>query len=258
MKEQSAVVHRTHTLRQLWDGDLQSIQCLQQWFGYLLTSETYLQKGLMLIGPPRGGKGVITGVLGQLLGEANVASTSFATLGNRFGLENLLDKTLVVIPDARQKRFSDEGVAAERLLNIIGGDVVPIDRKGMPIISRRLPLRIMLVSNEAPRLEDTSGALASRFVTLQLQKSWLGKEDPGLLGRLLAELPAIFQWAVEGWRDLQKEGSLLQPDSGRELGEELKNLGSPTLRFVTERCVQHPDRWTKTEDLYKAWQQWAK
>jgi putative DNA primase/helicase len=115
----------------------------------------------------------------------------------------------------------------------------------------------MLVTNEAPRLEDTSGALANRFVALQLKNSWLGKEDMGLERRLLRELPEIFQWAVEGWRDLQKEGSLLQPDSGRELGEDLKNLGSPTLRFVEDCCVQETGGWTKTEDLYKAWQRWA-
>jgi putative DNA primase/helicase len=75
-------------LHQLWTNDEQSIRTLQQWFGYLLTPATYLQKALMLLGPKRSGKGTITRVLTYLLGQDNTASTSFAVLASRFGLES--------------------------------------------------------------------------------------------------------------------------------------------------------------------------
>jgi putative DNA primase/helicase len=55
-------------LSQLWPGDEQSIECLQEWCGYLLTQDTWLQKILLMVGPRRGGKGTIGRVLRSLVG----------------------------------------------------------------------------------------------------------------------------------------------------------------------------------------------
>ena len=56
-------------LNELWDGDRESIELLQEWFGYALTSRTEQQKALMLITPKRGGKGTIGRVLSRLVGR---------------------------------------------------------------------------------------------------------------------------------------------------------------------------------------------
>lgn len=59
-----------------------SIRALRQWFGYLLTADTSLQKILMLLGLPRSGKGTILRVLSALLGETNVGSVRLEDLGS--------------------------------------------------------------------------------------------------------------------------------------------------------------------------------
>jgi len=46
-------------LQQLWPDDPESIDLLQEWFGYSLTADTSQQKILMIIGPRRSGKGTI-------------------------------------------------------------------------------------------------------------------------------------------------------------------------------------------------------
>src|SRR5262249_48637176 len=56
-------------LRELWPDDAPSIRELQKWFGYLLTPDTRQQKILLLIGPPRSGKGTIARVLERMLGR---------------------------------------------------------------------------------------------------------------------------------------------------------------------------------------------
>ena len=61
-------------LKQLWPNDSDAIACLQEWFGYLLTADTRLQKILLLIGPRRGGKGTIFRVLNSLVGSDNIAA----------------------------------------------------------------------------------------------------------------------------------------------------------------------------------------
>ena len=46
-------------LAQIWEDDTESIACLQEWFGYLLTPDTCQQKILMMVGPKRSGRGTI-------------------------------------------------------------------------------------------------------------------------------------------------------------------------------------------------------
>ena len=55
-------------LDQIWGPDEESIACLQEWFGYLLTPDTRQQKILMMVGPKRSGRGTIARVLKALVG----------------------------------------------------------------------------------------------------------------------------------------------------------------------------------------------
>jgi putative DNA primase/helicase len=244
-------------LGQLWPGDGQSIQCMQEWCGYLLTQDMWLQKILLMVGPRRGGKGTIGRVLRRLVGEDNVVSPTLTSLGTQFGLQALLDKSLAIISDARVSRRMDQAAAVEKLLAISGEDAVTVDRKYLSHVTVKLPVRFMILTNELTRLEDVSGALASHFVVLRLTNSWLGKEDPGLEGRLLAELPGILRWAALGWQRLRDRGRLVQPESGRETAEELEHLASPLSQFVKDYCVVGPDRTVVVSDLYEAWSAWS-
>ena len=85
-------------------------------FGYLLTSDTRLQKMFLIVGPKRSGKGTIARVLKALLGVANVAGPTLSGLGTNFGLAPLVGKPLAIISDARLSGRADQQVIAERLL----------------------------------------------------------------------------------------------------------------------------------------------
>ena len=73
-----------------------------------------------------------------------------------------------------------------------------VDRKFRDGWTGRLETRFLLLSNELPRLGDTSGALASRFIILLLRNSFFGKEDLGLTDRLMKEMPGILKWSLDG------------------------------------------------------------
>ena len=55
---------------------------------------------LLLVGPPRGGKGTVLEVMGAMLGEAQAATTSFTKLSSRFGLAPLVGRLAAILPDA--------------------------------------------------------------------------------------------------------------------------------------------------------------
>lgn len=245
-------------LTSLWPDDEASTNTLQEWMGYLLTPDTRQQKILMMIGPKRSGKGTIARVFHAMLGAENVASPTLASLGTNFGLAPLIGKPAATITDARLSGRADIAQIVERLLSISGEDGQTIDRKHLPAVTVKLPTRFTLISNELPRLTEMSGALAGRMIVLRLTESFYGREDHDLERRLMLELPGILLWAIEGWKRLRDRGRFVQPESGRQMVEELEELASPIGMFVKESCAVGPLEEVPIKTLFDAWCVWCK
>jgi putative DNA primase/helicase len=245
-------------LRQLWPEDPASIETLQEIFGLCLTGDTNQQKAFLIVGPKRSGKGTIARVLTQLIGADNVVAPTLAGLGTNFGLSPLIGKRVGIISDARLGAKADQQVISERLLSITGEDGITIDRKFIAAWTGRLQVRFVILSNELPRLADSSGALASRFIVLMLSNSFYGREDHTLTGRLLTELPGILNWSIAGWRRLNQRGHFRQPESAADAVRDLEDLGSPIGAFLRDRCYITPSRSVSTTRLFEAWCEWCK
>jgi len=245
-------------LAQLWGDDQESIDALQEWFGYFLSNDTSQQKILLLIGPPRSGKGTIARVLTRLLGRDNVCAPTLASLEQNFGLQPMIGKSIAIIGDARLSGRTDQSKVVERLLSISGEDSITVDRKYAEPVTAKLTSRLMILSNELPKLAESSGALTGRMITLRLTRSFLGAEDPSLTNKLLAELPSILLWAVAGWSMLRGRGFFHQPSSSKELADELRDLSSPIGTFLRARCVVAPERSVGVDDIFRAWCDWCK
>jgi putative DNA primase/helicase len=244
-------------LESLWQGDSQSIEVLQEIFGYLLTADTSQQKMFMLVGPKRSGKGTIARVLSALVGKGNVVAPTLSGLTGTFGLQPLLGKSVAIIADARLSRRPDEAVIVERLLSVSGEDTQTVERKHQTSVTCKLPTRFVILSNELPRLNDASGAVVSRIIMLTTMRSFYGSEDPRLLNKLLPELPGIFLWAVGGWARLRDRGRFVQPDSSLEALGELNDLASPVGAFVRDCCEVGPTEVVPVADLFAAWKKWC-
>ncbi len=177
-------------LEDLWPNESDALNLLSEWFGYVISGRTDLQKILLMIGPTRGGKGVIARILTQLIGRKNVAGPTLNSLGGEFGLAPLIGTALAVISDAR---FAgrDSSVVIERLLSISGEDTLTVNRKYRDQWTGKLPCRLHVVSNELPRLGDASEAIIGRIVLLLTTRSWLGKEDHDLEPALRAEMSGV-------------------------------------------------------------------
>jgi putative DNA primase/helicase len=243
----------------LWpkEEEKDCISTLAEWFGYSLLPDTRQQKILLLVGPKRSGKGTIARVLRALVGIENTAGPTLASPGSNFGLQPLLGKLLAIVSDARLSGRTDAAVVAERLLSISGEDPQTVDRKHLTALTLKLPTRIVILTNELPRLSDASGALAGRMILLRLRESWYGREDVHLTDKLLAELPAILLWAIDGWKRLRERGHFVQPKSGKTLLSDLEDLSSPISAFIRECCETGPGYEVPVQDLFQRWQTWC-
>lgn len=242
-------------LSQIWPDDPQSIETLQEIFGYALTPDTRQQKIFLMVGPPRSGKGTIGRILKEIVGERNVVGPRLGQLSGTFGLEPLLDKSLAIVSDARLSSRSDLSALVEILLPVSGEDPQTVNRKNKSAVTCKLPTRFLILSNEIPRLPDASTAIVSRFILLRMTESFLGREDTKLTEKLLAELPGIMLWAIEGWRRLHERGHFDQPQSGAGRLHDMKALASPVAEFVRERCELSPDAEIAKGVLYDAYEQ---
>lgn len=243
-------------LGDLWPDDPDSIDALQEFFGYVLSGRTDLHKILLIVGPPRGGKGTIARILTALVGKGSMAGPTLASLNTNFGLAPLLGKPLAIISDARLAG-KDSHQVVERLLTISGEDTLTVDRKNRDAWTGQLPTRLVILSNELPSFGDSSGAIATRFITLMLTNSWLGSEDVNLGRDLNAELPGILNWALDGLERIRRTDRITEPESSREAVLTMMDQASPMTAFVRDACEKGPAHEIPVDDLWSAWKTWC-
>jgi putative DNA primase/helicase len=244
-------------LNELWRSDGKSREALGEWFGYVISGRLDLHKILLLVGPTRAGKGVIARMLGELVGNENVAAPTLSSLNGDFGLAPLLGKSLAVVSDARLNGRNVNTVV-ERLLSVSGEDTLTVNRKYREQWTGKLPSRIMLCSNELPQLGDASAAIVGRFETLLLTESWLGKEDRELELALREELPGILNWSLAGLdRLVRQQGRFTKTPGASEVLVALQDLASPVGAFVRDRCVRQANHEVAVDILYNAWKTWS-
>lgn len=242
-------------LDDLWPGDPDAIAALREWFGYIISGNTSFHKILLLVGPLRSGKGTIARVLTALVGRPNVTGPTLASLGTNFGLQDLIGKSLAVVADARLG--SGASVVVERLLSISGEDTLTVDRKYRDHWTGQLGTRFVIISNELPHFGDASGAIASRFILLTLNKSWLGQENHRLTAALLEELPGILNWSLDGLRCLREADAFTEPQSSTDAIVALQDLVSPVTAFIRDRCEVGAEHEVPVDEIYSAWRSWC-
>ena len=154
-------------LSTLWARDQESIETLQEVFGYLLSRDRTQQKIFMVVGPRRAGKGSLGRLLRVLVGSSNLATPKLHEFAQPFGLAGLLNKPVALISDARLSHRTDAVAVVETLLSISGEDPQNIPRKFLPTITGvMLPTRFLLLTNELPQIKDASSAFSGRVILL--------------------------------------------------------------------------------------------
>jgi putative DNA primase/helicase len=239
---------------EVWGDDVGAIAGVQEMFGLCVTDETRFQKAFMFVGPRRSGKGTMGKVLQGLVGAENYVGPTMQGFVKPHGMQGWIGKKVAVFSDARLDYAS--AVATERLLSVIGADVLDIERKFLVAWTGVLGTRIVVLTNEIPEFKDESGVLPSRFIVFEMTKSFYGREDIHLADKLLGELPGIFNWALDGWDALVERGYLVQPKSGEAAAETLAVLASRIKTFVEERCELGPEYTIKCETLLEECRQW--
>jgi len=242
-------------LNRVLEGDKERIELLQQWFGYLLTPDTSLQAFMVLEGEGANGKSVVLEVVEAMLGQSNTAHVPVEVFGDRFQL-TMTDKKLVnIAPEVNESARLNEGV----LKQFTGGDLIYIDRKGLPGIEVKPTARLMMATNNRPPFSDRSEGIWRRMLYLPFRITIPPEErNRNLAQQLKAEVPGILNWALEGRHRLYERGRFIEPTESVKALQEYRRESNPAGIFLREHCHQHVGARIEADRVYQSYQTWAR
>lgn len=183
---------------------------LQRVTGYSLTGDTSEQAIYLLHGGGANGKTALLESLGLLFGDyaGTIAAASLTTEGSRAvrdDLSVLPGKRLITANENAQNSTLDE----ELIKRLSGGDKIKTRALYGKYFEYTPQLKLFWSFNHPPNVRDMSVAMWRRIKLLAFEREIPEPERiplPELLARHKNELPGIFNWALEGLKNYQKNG----------------------------------------------------
>jgi putative DNA primase/helicase len=217
------------------------VDLLQEMFGYLLSGATRKQKMFFLMGDPGAGKGTILRILTALIGELNTCHPSIEGLGDRFGLLDLIGKSVAQITDLDSDATKATMSTAATAINAISGeDGITVRRHNIGPWNGRLGVRIVMAGNGLPDFGKHMNAMRRRLLVIPFDVSFEKRADENLTDKLELELAGILNWGLDGLDRLNAQGAFTEPEVSLEIKRRLLRKSNPLHGFIEENCELVP------------------
>ena len=130
---------------------------------------------------------------------------------------------------------------AEKIFKMVtDGAVIPVERKYHAPQEKRAKARCVFLANELPFFVDRSHGLWDRLIVLPFTKRFrdTDSEKANLKYELEAELPGIFNWAIDGARKLEKMVRFPVPSKSKEASITPSMPGMPVAVLTASVIVE--------------------
>lgn len=230
--------------------------------GYTLFNDCRHEKIFVLTGEGSNGKTIFTKVLEQLFGMENVTHITPQGITEAFERIHLRASLLNIAGEIKSDLSSTE----EILKQIASGESLQACYKGKDFIHFKPRAKMIFCCNGQLRSSDTSDGLARRLTIIDFPCKFVefpDKSDPyqyekdiGLLDKLLTELPGIFNWAHQGYKDLLHYGGFTETDEHSALMKAFRQASNPIECFVDD-LMDNPPQKISREILYRQYADWC-
>ena len=242
-------------LHEIFEGDKERIKLIQQLFGYCLTSSTKAQKAFILQGSGANGKSVLLSILTALVGKENVSNLPISSLGSHFKVVDLLDKNVNIVSEGNFKAtlFSSEAFKA-----IVAGDDCFAEHKYGDTFSLQPKCKIIIAVNRLPNIKDTSYGMERRLIVIPFHRIFRANEqDKFLTKKLKQELSGIFNFALEGLKELRKNKyNFVSSKECDKASREFFQHNNPIKEFVETQIYESPASHITNKELSKIYMLW--
>ncbi len=241
----------------------QKIIAVQEILGWALIGSTLgIQKGVVLRGSTRAGKGTVLHVLSMLLGGVgnHTSVSDLASLSEDKVKSTMRDTNVVVDFDAKSVPLRHIDATISMINKLTANE--PTDIKLLytqHAWNGALNCKLYMACNALPTMIDDTGAIIGRLHQIMFNRSFLGNEDTYLSKRLDTELPAIGNWAIKGLERLVINRRFTIPSSSFDAQQEASETSQPLTMFIEECLVigEHHTYRCHTDSLYARWCRWC-
>ena len=242
------------SIYQIFEGDESKVSILQEFFGLCLTRETMYERALFMIGDGANGKSTVLYVLENIIGVHNKISMPLEKLNDSHYVASLFNKLVNVSIETNSK----SSVYDATFKQVVSGDSITADPKYRAPFDFRPCCKLIYALNNMPRVEDKTHAFYRRLLILRFNRQFSDKEANKMLKQeLLKEKDGIFQWMVEGYRNLTQRKGFATDEKMRKEIEEYRAENNNVLLFAGEECERGVNATIAKKELYKAYSQWC-
>ena len=187
-------------LNEIFLEDQDVIAFVQQAMGYCFHKSIPTPALFLLIGEGSNGKSVFLDVLRSLVGENNCCSVNLKQLGHEYYLLFLRGKMVNISSETPTGNLMSMDIVKA----VVAGDqVAGRQTYGMPQTFKPY-CKHFFAMNEAPQIDDQTYGMWRRIYVIEFPRVFTDKDmDVHLTEKLLTELPGIFNFAMDGYRQLE-------------------------------------------------------
>ncbi len=252
-------VIRTHQRgRSRCDRDL--IRYLRRMVGYCLTGDASAQVLFFLYGLGANGKSTFLNVMKVLLGPDYAKRAAYDTLTFKKGgrgatndLARLRGVRAVLTSEIEDGAQLDESLVKD----LTGGEVISARFLYAEFFEFLPEFKILMAGNHKPVIRGDNDGIWRRLQLIPFTETIPEDvRDPRLPEKLLAELPGILNWALQGCREWQRKG--LQPTARmRAAVQEYRSDSDLLGQWVLDCCDEGPSKSVGAMDAYTSYKFWA-
>ena len=218
-------------------GDEIVLKLLYQAVGYCFYRRNELRKSFFLLGEKRNGKSTFLDLVGNLLGEENVANLDLCEIGHQFRTAELNGKLANIGDDINDEWVSNTATFKK----VVSGDVITVEKKGKDPFKLRSFAKFFFSANSLPRLGKgkDSSAVMDRLVIIPFDAKFTKQDpdyDPFIKYKLREEcvIEALIAKAVPALREVLIEQEFAHSDKVNDSLAEFEKSNNPILEFFDE------------------------
>jgi P4 family phage/plasmid primase-like protien len=248
-------------LTQIFGDDVELIDWLKRWCGYMLTGSTSEQIFIFCFGLGANGKSVLGDILRHILCDyARAIASETLTESKRAAGSATPDLAELVGARMAMSAETEDGAAlAESLIkSLVSGDTMTVRKLYTAPVQFTPQFKLMMLGNHKPIIKGNDHGIWRRVRLIPFKHTFKPEErDAGLSDKLKTEAPHILAWMVEGCIDWQKRGLSDTPitiqDATGSYQEEQDLIGN----WMVECCDLSPMNEASSTDIYTNYQAWC-
>lgn len=203
-----------------------------EYAGYCMTTDTQMQKFLMLTGNGGTGKSILIDLVQKLVGIENCSNIPIQDLNHRFYATGMFGKLLNACGDIPCKAMTSTDVVKKA----VGEDALVFEKKGDDATHFYSRAKLLFSANGMPEnLDDKSDAYYRRLLVLELNHVITAeKKDTKLKDKVSNEMEFAVHMAMQALSDLYQRGCFEESDHSKEMVEKLRRASDSVQAFVDE------------------------